>query len=57
LVLWCMHSICLGFYLIPTIEGQNDVFSAIYTHFPQAPKIIVYDLACQSTPYYLVQEA
>ena len=57
LVLWCTHSICLGFHSIPTAEGRNDVFSAIYTHFPQAPKIIVYDFACQLAPYCLVREA
>jgi hypothetical protein len=31
MVLWCRHSICVGFHIIPTCEGRNDVFSAIYT--------------------------
>jgi hypothetical protein len=31
LVLWCTHSVCLGFHSIPVAEGRNDVFSAIYT--------------------------
>ncbi|KAH9834932.1 uncharacterized protein C8Q71DRAFT_710867, partial [Rhodofomes roseus] len=57
LVLWCTHSVCIGFHTIPIAEGRNDVFSAIYTHFPQAPDIIIYDFACQLAPYCLVREA
>ncbi|KAG1877514.1 hypothetical protein F4604DRAFT_1880424 [Suillus subluteus] len=45
LVLWCTHSVCLGFHSIPVAEGRNDVFSAIYTMFPVAPKVIIYDFA------------
>ncbi|KAF8513675.1 hypothetical protein BU17DRAFT_77165 [Hysterangium stoloniferum] len=33
MVLWCHHFICLGFHIIPTAEGRNDVFSAIYPSF------------------------
>ncbi|RDB22287.1 hypothetical protein Hypma_010629 [Hypsizygus marmoreus] len=57
LVLWCTHSICLGFHTIPVAEGRNDVFSAVYTRFRQAPEVIVYDFACQLAPYCLVREA
>ena len=57
LVLWCSHAICLGFHTIPVAEGRNDVFSAIYTRFPQAPEMIVYDFACQLASYSLVREA
>ncbi|KII83494.1 hypothetical protein PLICRDRAFT_81876, partial [Plicaturopsis crispa FD-325 SS-3] len=57
LVLWCTHSICLGFHGIPIAEGRNDVFSAIYTRFPVAPEVIIYDFACQLAPYCLVREA
>ncbi|KAH9891715.1 hypothetical protein C8Q73DRAFT_650175, partial [Cubamyces lactineus] len=53
----CRHSICLGFHTIPVAEGRNDVFSAIYTHFPIAPEIVIYDFACQLAPYSLVREA
>ena len=31
MVLWCPHSICLGFHVIRTGEGRDDVFSAVYT--------------------------
>lgn len=56
MVLWCPHSVCLGFHVIPTAEGRNDVFSALYTHWPTAPKIIIYDYACQLAPYSLIRE-
>jgi len=57
MVLWCQHSMCVGFHIIPTCEGRNDVFSALYTHWPTAPKVVVYDFACQLAPYCLVREA
>ncbi|KAF8515124.1 hypothetical protein BU17DRAFT_76913 [Hysterangium stoloniferum] len=56
MILWCTHSIGLGFHIMPKAEGCNDVFSAIYTHWPVAPKIIVYDFACQLAPYCLIHE-
>lgn len=56
-VMWCTHSVCLGFHSIPVAEGRNDVFAAIYTRFPVAPKIVIYDFACQLAPYCLVREA
>jgi hypothetical protein len=56
MVLWCRHSICVGFHVIPTFEGRNDVFSALYTHWPTAPKVVVYDFACQLAPYCLLRE-
>ncbi|KAK7685317.1 hypothetical protein QCA50_011680 [Cerrena zonata] len=56
-VVWCTHSICLGFHSIPHAEGRNDVFSAIYTRFPSAPKVVIYDFACQLAPYCFVREA
>ncbi|KAF8510655.1 hypothetical protein BU17DRAFT_77649 [Hysterangium stoloniferum] len=56
MVLWCHHLICLGFHIIPTAEGLNDVFPVIYTHWPIAPKIIVYDFACQPASYCLIHK-
>ena len=56
MVLWCRHSICVGFHIIPTCEGRNDVFSGLYTHWPVAPKVVVYDFACQLAPYCFLRE-
>ncbi|TFK58249.1 hypothetical protein BDN72DRAFT_739945, partial [Pluteus cervinus] len=53
---WCTHSICYGFHFIPSGEGRNDVFSAIYTRWPVAPKRVIYDFACALGPYCLTRE-
>lgn len=54
---WCTHSICYGFHCIPSGEGRNDVFSAMITRWPKAPKRVIYDFACALGPYCLVREA
>jgi hypothetical protein len=56
MVMWCTHSICYGFHTISANEGRDDVFSAILTHWPKAPKRIVYDFACALGPYCLLRE-
>jgi hypothetical protein len=53
---WCTHSVCYGFHCIPKGEGRNDVFSAILTHWPIAPRTVVYDFACALAPYCLLHE-
>ncbi|EKM78196.1 hypothetical protein AGABI1DRAFT_28964, partial [Agaricus bisporus var. burnettii JB137-S8] len=53
---WCTHSICYGFHCIPESEGRNDVFSALVTRWPKAPKYIIYDFACQLAPYCMARE-
>ncbi|KAK4698664.1 hypothetical protein P7C70_g7609, partial [Phenoliferia sp. Uapishka_3] len=57
MALWCTHSINYGFHFIPRGEGRNDVFSAIFSHWPTAPKIIVYDFACALAGYCMSREA
>jgi hypothetical protein len=56
LAAWCTHSICYGFHCIPESEGRNDVFSAMITHWPVAPKTVVYDFACALGPYCMTRE-
>ena len=56
MVLWWRHLICVGFHVIPTCEGRNDVFLALYTQWLTAPKVVVYDFTCQLTPYCLIWE-
>ncbi|KAJ6464112.1 hypothetical protein DFH09DRAFT_957992, partial [Mycena vulgaris] len=53
---WCTHSICYGFHCIPQGEGRNDVFSAIVTRWPTAPKRVIYDFACALGPYCMTRE-
>ncbi len=56
MVAWCTHSISYGFHCIPESEGRNDVFSAMVTRWPQAPKRVVYNFSCALGPYYLLRE-
>ncbi|KAH9478163.1 hypothetical protein JR316_0008616 [Psilocybe cubensis] len=53
---WCTHSVCYGFHCIRAAEGRNDVFSAIYTRWRKAPKVVVYDFACALQPYCMSRE-
>ena len=52
---WCRHRICVGFHIIQKGEGRNDAFSPIYTRWAKAPKLVVYDYACQLMPYDMVR--
>ncbi|EJD45899.1 hypothetical protein AURDEDRAFT_63859, partial [Auricularia subglabra TFB-10046 SS5] len=53
---WCPHSVCLGFHCIPKGEGRNDVFSALFTRWPEAPRVVVYDFACALAHYCMLRE-
>ncbi|KAJ3504073.1 hypothetical protein NLJ89_g8132 [Agrocybe chaxingu] len=56
MICWCSHSIAYGFHCIPKAEGRNDVFSALYTHWRQAPEWVIYDFACAAAPYSMTRE-
>lgn len=56
MALWCPHLVCVGFHLMPKAEGRNDVFSAIFKYWSEAPKVVVYDFACQLGPYCMTRE-
>ncbi|KAF8954935.1 hypothetical protein BDZ97DRAFT_1675518 [Flammula alnicola] len=56
MAVWCTHSVCYGFHCIPSAEGRNDVFSALFTRWEKAPSIIVYDFACALQPYCMSRE-
>lgn len=56
MVCWCTHSICYGFHCIPSAEGRDDVFSAMVTRWPTAPRHVVYDFACALGPYCMLRE-
>ncbi|KAF5342367.1 hypothetical protein D9611_001108 [Ephemerocybe angulata] len=53
---WCTHSVCYGFHCIPSSEGRDDVFSAMVTRWPVAPKHVIYDFACALGPYCMLRE-
>lgn len=56
MAVWCTHSVCYGFHCIPSGEGRDDVFSAMVTRWPVAPKRVIYDFACALGPYCLLRE-
>ncbi|EJD48432.1 hypothetical protein AURDEDRAFT_60705, partial [Auricularia subglabra TFB-10046 SS5] len=56
LIIWCSHSVCYGFHCIPKGEGRNDVFSALFTHWPRPPRKVIYDYACALAPYCMLRE-
>lgn len=56
MALWCPHLVCLGFHKMPRAEGRNDVFSALFKYWDVAPKVVIYDFACQLGPYCMSRE-
>jgi hypothetical protein len=56
MALWCPHLTCVGFHMIPSCEGRNDVFSALFCYWKEAPKVVIYDFACQLGPYCMLRE-
>jgi len=50
---FCAHRKCLGFSLLTNPEGPSTVFDVVYTRFKTAPKLIVYDNACNLHKYVL----
>ena len=43
---FCHHGICWGEHIIPKAEGRKDCFVTLFTRFRKAPKLVVYDFAC-----------
>ncbi|KAF6742531.1 hypothetical protein DFP72DRAFT_1105781, partial [Ephemerocybe angulata] len=56
MAVWCTHAMCYGFHCIPDSEGRNDVFSALVSRWPKAPRNIIYDFACALGPYCMLRE-
>jgi hypothetical protein len=56
MALWCPHLTCVGFHKMPSCEGRNDVFSALFCYWKEAPKVVIYDFACQLGPYCMLRE-
>ena len=56
MMFWCPHRICLGFHVVPTSEGRDDVFSVLFTRWQTPPKIVIYDFACNLHKYSFSRE-
>jgi hypothetical protein len=52
LVFWCgTHRRCIGFYVLPSAESPQHVYSILCTRFITLPKVVIYDNACNLAEY------
>jgi hypothetical protein len=49
--IFCPHGICVGFKIMSTCEGPGTAFQFIFHRFKWAPKLIVYENACNLHKY------
>ncbi|KAL3871729.1 hypothetical protein ACJMK2_039712 [Sinanodonta woodiana] len=49
----CVHGICYGFQMMEDIESCNLPFTILITRFMIAPKLVIYDNACNLHNYCL----
>lgn len=43
---FCQHGVCYAAYIIPTAEGRDEAYSFLTGYLKKAPKVVVYDFAC-----------
>jgi hypothetical protein len=49
---WCAkHRVCLGWVFLQSAESLEVVYNTILTRFPEIPRIICYDNACNLAEY------
>ena len=48
---FCPHGFGYGTSIITNAEGRKDAMLSLYTHCETAPKVVVYDFACQLEEY------
>jgi hypothetical protein len=53
MTIFCEHSICHGFMLFHEHESVAHVFNIFFMRMQKAPKMIIYDRACQLAVYCL----
>ncbi|KAH3748704.1 hypothetical protein DPMN_183154 [Dreissena polymorpha] len=49
----CVHGICYGFHIMEDVESPNIPFTIMRTRFNTAPKLVIYDNACNLHKYCL----
>ena len=49
----CPHGICYGFEVMENAESPNIPFTILKTRFESAPKVVIYDNACNLHAYCL----
>lgn len=52
LVFWCgRHRLCIGWEVLLEQETPKSVWNALASRFPKAPKVVIYDNACNLYDY------
>ena len=54
--IFCKHSVCLGFQLMPAVESPRTPFDILVRRFGHIPSIIIYDNACKLHLFSLKRE-
>lgn len=56
-VLHCMGcKNCIGFHMMAESESPRTLFEVLYTRFPTAPRLVVYDNSCHAHAFALNRE-
>ncbi len=50
---FCKHGICYAFHIIDKVEGRNEPYSFLVSHFECPPEAVVYDFSCKLHEYCL----
>lgn len=46
MAIFCDHEICQGCHIINHAEGRKDAFYMLFCRFERAPRVVIYDFAC-----------
>lgn len=56
-VMHCLKcSECIGFHMMPSSESPRTLFEVLFTRWPVAPSVVVYDNGCNAHTYVLNRE-
>lgn len=56
-VMWCLCcGNCIGFHMMRDSESPRTLFEVLYTRFPVAPRLVVYDNGCNAHAFALNRE-
>ena len=56
-VLHCLDcAACIGFHMMPSSESPRTLFEILFTRWPTAPEVVVYDNGCHAHAYALNRE-
>ena len=54
LLFWCgIHRKCIGFYMLPSAESCQHVYTILLSRFKRMPRVVIYDNGCNLNEYVL----